>query len=266
MPPKEHPSDLIIAIIIATIVLLLAGVFIFILVAYFNGRKKRYIQEKQLMQLSFNEQLLKAQLETQEHAFNQVSQELHDNIGQLLSSTKMLLNIAGMEIQTVPDTFKTAEQSLARAIQDLRTLSKSLNTDWIRQFDFIENLNWEKERLNAARNISVRISSDYEKLPVEAEAQVMLFRVVQEAVQNTLKHANATAIDIHIKKEGDMIQLTVNDNGTGFDITATKNKSLGIRNMAHRVKLLQGNIHWLNREEKGTAVIIQIPLDKETSQ
>jgi len=87
----------------------LAGVFIFILVAYFNGRKKRYIQEKQLMQLSFNEQLLKSQLETQEYAFNQVSQELHDNIGQLLSSTKMLLSVAGMEIQQVPDTFKTAE-------------------------------------------------------------------------------------------------------------------------------------------------------------
>ena len=263
MPTKEQPPGLVIAIIVATVILLLAGVFIFILVAYFNGRKKRYIQEKQLMQLSFNEQLLKSQLETQEYAFNQVSQELHDNIGQLLSSTKMLLSVAGMEIQQVPDTFKTAEQSLAKAIQDLRTLSRSLNTEWIRQFDFIENLNWEKDRLNAARNISISISSDYEKLPVEAEAQVMLFRVVQEAIQNTLKHANASMIDIYIKEKGPLVELLVNDNGTGFNIASEKNKSLGLRNMEHRVKLLNGNIEWVNGKDKGTSVIIQIPVGRE---
>ncbi|SFQ16726.1 sensor histidine kinase [Parafilimonas terrae] len=259
MPPQEHPPGLIAAIIVATIVLLLAGIFIFILVAYFNGRKKRYIQEKQLMQLAFNEQLLKAQLETQEHAFNQVSQELHDNIGQLLSSTKMLLSLAGMEIKHVPDTFKTAEESLAHAIQDLRTLSKSLNTEWIQQFDFMENLKWEKDRINAARNISVNIKSDYEQLPVDAEAQVMLFRVVQEAIQNTIKHAHASAIKINIKKEKQHICLSVNDNGTGFSVTSNKHKSLGLRNMEHRVKLLKGTIDWISHKEAGTSVIIQIP-------
>src|ERR1044072_6711972 len=120
----------------------------------------------------FKEELLLAQLETQEYSFNQISQELHDNIGQLLSSTKLLLNIATMKMENVPDTIKTAEQTVGKAIQDLRSLSKSLDKEWLHQFNFIENLEAEKNRINAARTIEVQLISQYEKLPLEPEAQV----------------------------------------------------------------------------------------------
>ena len=102
---------------------------IFILLFY---QKKRFQHKQQVleMQNQFQQQLLQSQLETQEYSFHQISQELHDNIGQLLSSTKLLLGITTMEMQTVPDTLKTAEQTVGKAIQDLRSLSKSLITSW----------------------------------------------------------------------------------------------------------------------------------------
>ena len=118
------------------------------------------------MENQFRQELLKSQLETQEYSFNQISQELHDNIGQLLSSTKLLLGIAAMELKEVPDPLKTAEQTVGKAIQDLRALSKSLSKEWLHQFNLVQNLEAEKERINAARNIEVELISQYDKLPL----------------------------------------------------------------------------------------------------
>jgi signal transduction histidine kinase len=96
---------------------------------------------------------------------------LHDNIGQLLSTTKLLLGMAVMELKNVPDTLKTAEQTVAKAIQDLRLLSKSLDKEWLHQFNLIEYLEAEKERINRERKVEVNFVSEYATLPMEPEAQ-----------------------------------------------------------------------------------------------
>ena len=208
----------------------------------------------------FKEELLLAQLETQEYSFNQISQELHDNIGQLLSSTKLLLNIATMKMENVPDTIKTAEQTVGKAIQDLRSLSKSLDKEWLHQFNLIENLEAEKNRINAARTIEVQLISQYEKLPLEPEAQVMLFRVVQEALQNSIKYASPKHIIIQIKNTDHHFELSIENDGNGFDIKSSKKESSGLRNMEQRTHLLGGTIEWKLVEAKGTVILINIPV------
>jgi signal transduction histidine kinase len=258
MPQDEFKT--VVSIVIAVIIFLLISIFIFILVAYINHRKKKFIEEKLTMETNFKQELLQSQLETQEYSFHQISQELHDNIGQLLSSTKLLLGITVMDMQTVPDTLKTAEQTVAKAIVDLRSLSKSLNKEWLHQFNLIENLEAEKERINAARNIEVQLVTQYEKLPLEPEAQVMLFRVVQEALQNSIKHAFPKHIIIQIKNTDDHFELNIADDGRGFDIESAKKESLGLRNMEHRVQLLGGTIEWKPNNEKGTLITITIPV------
>ena len=121
------------------------------------------------MENAFQQELLQTQLETQESTFYQISQELHDNIGQLLSSTKLLIGITKMciaqnDFTNVPDTISTAEQTLSKAIQDLRSLSKSLNKEWLHQFNLVENLEEEIKRINAARNIQAELLTQYEKI------------------------------------------------------------------------------------------------------
>ena len=106
-------------------------IFIILFILLYQKRYYRYQKERQYLEAQFKQELLQSQLETQEYSFNQISEELHDNIGQLLSSTKMLLSIGIIELQTVPDAIKTAEQTVAKAIQDLRSLSKSLNREWL---------------------------------------------------------------------------------------------------------------------------------------
>jgi signal transduction histidine kinase len=263
MPSNDKYNEVLIFIIIGIIVfLVISGLMIFILLFY---QKKRFQHKKQVLEMEkqYREQLLQSQLETQEYSFNQISQELHDNIGQLLSSTKLLLGIASMEMETVPDTIKTAEQTVAKAIVDLRSLSKSLNKEWLHQFNLVENLEAEKERINAARNIKVELNSQYEKLPLEPDAQVMLFRVVQEALQNSIKHSFAKHIIIQIKNTDAHFELSIEDDGRGFDIESAKKESLGLRNMEHRTALLGGTIEWKLAETKGTVITIRIPIKEE---
>lgn len=258
MQDKNH--EILINIITGIIIFFALSItLIFVLLFY---QKRRFQHKKQVLEMEkqYHEELLQSQLETQEYSFNQISQELHDNIGQLLSSTKLLLGIAAMEMQNVPDTLKTAEQTVGKAIVDLRSLSKSLNKEWLHQFNLIENLEAEKDRINTARNIEVKLISQYEKLPLEPEAQVMLFRVVQEALQNSIKHAFPKHIIIQIKNTDEHFELSIEDDGRGFDIELAKKESLGLRNMEHRTQLLGATIEWKLAETKGTIIIIKIPV------
>ena len=262
---NDHYHE-VLSVIIAGILIfsILTGGVVFILLFY---QKKRFQHIQQLTEIEkqYKEQLLKSQLETQEHSFHQISQELHDNVGQLLSSAKLLLTIGSKELPTVPDAITTAEQTIAKAIQDLRSLSKSLNSEWLHQFNLIDNLQAEKQRINAARNILVSFQTEYQKLPLEAEAQVMLFRVVQEALQNSIRHASPQHINIEIKNTDNRFELTIQDDGAGFDVESARKESLGLRNMEHRVQLLGGNIQWQSVPNKGTSIYISLPVEYNLS-
>ena len=99
---------------------------------------------------------------------------------------------------------------------------------------------------------------------MEPESQVMLFRVVQEALQNSIRHASPKHISIQIKNTDHYFELTIQDDGKGFDIQSAKKESLGLRNMEHRVQLLGGNIIWQSEADKGTHITIKIPIREIT--
>jgi len=214
------------------------------------------------MDNAFKQELLQTQIETQEYSFSQISRELHDNIGQLLSTTKLLLGMAVMELKNVPDTLKTAEQTVAKAIQDLRLLSKSLDKEWLHQFNLIEYLEAEKERINRERKVEVNFVSEYATLPMEPEAQVMLFRIVQEALQHSIKHACAKHIGLEINNTNNTFELKIIDDGNGFNIDSLKKEDLELHNIEHRTQLLGGAIEWTRRKAKGTVITIKIPVSK----
>ncbi len=115
--PVDSNELKITIVVAATVYLLLAGLILFVL--FFYQRKKFQHKEELLqMQQQYNEALLQSQLETHEATLHQISEEIHDNIGQLLSSTKMLLGITERNLDCIPDTLRTAEQTLGKAIQD----------------------------------------------------------------------------------------------------------------------------------------------------
>jgi signal transduction histidine kinase len=169
----------------------------------------------------------------------------------------MLLGITERNLEKPLDTLTTAHETLAKAIIELRTLSRSLDKEWLAQFRFLENITGEVLRVNASGILQVQLVADGD-LPIDAEKQIMLFRVVQEAIQNAVKHAAATKLLITVERN-DRVLIVIRDNGTGMNEGVQK--GMGIMNMTRRVQLLNGMIEWLPAEPHGTEIIITLPLN-----
>jgi signal transduction histidine kinase len=233
--------------------------FIIIFIVLYQKRYYKFLREKQQLQNSFQSEILKTQLETQENTFFQIGEEIHDNIGQLLSSTKMFLGVVEQSLPSNPDPLKRAQETLGKAIFEIRALSKSLNREWLNQFNLIQNLETEIDRINAANAFKIELHTSVRLLPLTPEAQVMLFRIIQEAMHNSLKHANARTIQIVIYLN-DLIRIAVVDDGKGFQTENTDLHGVGIINMKNRTRLLGGTIEWTSCENGGTEVQILLPI------
>lgn len=261
MQTQIQGSNFILPIVVITLVFFVVALFMFLYINLFIKRKKRFIEDKKNMQQIFQQQLLQSQIETQEETMSILGKELHDNVGQLLSSTKMLIGVAERNLTTPPESLLIAGETLSKAIHELRSLSKSLNKDWLEQFDLIENLHTEIARINAAKLIEVQFEHPAH-LPLPANEQLILFRIVQEALQNALKHAAAKQIWITLLIEGTSMQLTVEDDGKGFSVEHVT-QGTGLINIKQRVKLLGGTVDWQNKNH-GTVMQVYLPIQVNT--
>ncbi len=210
------------------------------------------------MEKDFQDQLQKSQIETQEETFAILGKELHDNVGQLLNSAKLLIGVTQRKLTDAPDTLAIADETLGTAINELRSLSKSLNKEWLQQFNFIDNLQTEIKRINAAERLQIKLSYAAQ-LPLKSDEQIILFRIVQEALQNAIKHAQASRINIKITEELNLLSVVIEDDGKGFAGNEKQQSGVGLINMQHRSKLLGGSIQW-NSSPNGTVITIQLPV------
>lgn len=236
---------------------LVVAIGIVMLILIYQKKQLRFIYEKKELETQFKEELLKSRIEAQEETLSTVSKEIHDNVGQLVSSAKMLVNVAERKLPNVGDTLQQADQSLSKAIKELRALSKSLNTQWLEQFNFFENLQDEARRINASGEMTMTITHQ-EALTLSKDKQLILFRMVQESFQNSIKHGQATLIHIEAIQRDKGLVITIKDNGKGFDVKDTSRQGFGMINMKHRVLLIGGEILWQS-DNTGTVVTINIP-------
>lgn len=244
------------------IIIVLLAVAFLIFVVFARNRQNKLAIEQDTMKKEFESTLLQSQVEIQEYTFTELGKELHDNVAQLLISTKMLISFSRSQNPVREDTLLTAEETLATAIQEIRTLSKALDKDWLSRFSLLENLQQEVQRINALQTLEVNLYCSDSILPVYADKQIILFRVVQEAIQNALKYARAKHIDISINTTPDnMFCITVKDDGKGFSQENMNMRGMGLTNMQNRIKLLQGECFIQSEDNTGTSILINLTAD-----
>ena len=243
-------------LLLGVLLFLTLSIVISILILRFIKNKQKHSIQLENMKAEFEKQLLQSQMEVQESTFSSLGQELHDNVGQLLSTTKMLLGITERNMEQIPDTLNTANATLGKAIHELRALSKSLTKEWLEQFDFNENLKNEVARIDSSGVIKVHLSSATE-LPLRRDEQIILFRIVQEALQNTIKHAHAENLSIIISNVEDELRIIIEDDGVGF-VEKEQPAGIGLMNMKHRMRILGGHINWISSQPKGIQVLIRL--------
>ena len=254
----------ILIIIFASIFILLITSFIIFFIVLYQKRQQKYAKEKEEMKVTFEQELLKTQLEIQEATLKNISQEIHDNIGQSLSFIKLNINtIDFSEKENVKEKLFECKNLLTKAIQDLRDISKSLNTDFINEIGLVDAL---EQQLNLLKktglfSTSINVKGTVEKFDLQKE--LFIFRIVQEVLNNIVKHAAASAIDIDIHYNSGKLKIEILDNGQGFDPaiidkTTNQRKGIGLHNMFNRISLVNGKIHFNTQPGKGTLVQIEI--------
>lgn len=239
--------------------------FIFIimivtLVLYVRAKRNRDLKHKQEMEKDFAEQMLLSQIEVQEQTFLEIGRDLHDNVCQLLSTARMLMGLTERNLTDPPDTLLTANHTVAQAIQEIRDLSRTLDKEWLEQFSFFDNLKNVIQRINSAKIINIDCDLGG-KLNYTAAEQIIIFRIVQEAIQNSIRHAAPTSLNIKTFEENNLYSIVIADDGKGVSIDRAES-GLGLKNMRRRTELLGGEIAWSSQAPNGTVVKIMLPLNR----
>ena len=156
---------------------------------------------------------------------------------------------------TIPPTLQTANETVSQAITEVRSLSRSLDKEWLEQFNFLENLQTEINRVNAGGMIKASLVCDT-AITMKAEEQLILYRMVQEAIQNALRHAEPQQLDVVISRNGGQLVVKVINDGRPLP---PQFHGMGTNNMKHRAQLFGGTINWHSLDNQ-TEVIITLPI------
>lgn len=255
-------KDLINILIPATIFLVILSGFIVMLVKLFDKTRRNFELEKENLNKDHETQLLQTQLEIQEQTLNNISQEIHDNIGQVLTFVKLSMNAIDLnETEVAKDKLTTSKSLLSKAIQDLRNLSKTLNTSFIKDVGLNKSIELQLGFLNKLEIYEAKFNTSEISYSYPANTEIVLFRITQELLNNIVKHAEAKKINVLLDYGEANLTITISDDGKGFDQSATTNtrSGLGLKNIISRVDMLGGNFSMSSEIGKGTVATIQIP-------
>ena len=262
---RTPESEIVIIIIASTLILLLLAGFIVLFLLLHQKRYNQYQREKDNMQASFKQELLKAEIEMKEQTLLTISQEIHDNIGQVLSLAKLNLNTILLE-ETNPAVPKIAstKELVGKAIQDLRNLSKSLNTEHISHLKLSESLGFELDQIRKTGLYETALRVQGAEKPLDPQKQIIIFRIAQEALNNIIKHARAKSITISLNYEPRETRLRIADDGAGFDLPAVHepgrpDQGTGIGNLFHRARLIDASLTVESRPGQGTLIQLSLP-------
>lgn len=218
---------------------------------------KESIKEKQLMKTQFQQELLRTQLEIQEQTLKTISEEIHDNVGQVLSLAKLNLNTFENNPQKKLDDTK---ELISKAINDLRDLSRSMHGDRIAELGLQQSLIDELQILQNSGEFETHFNITGDAYKLSPQKEMVIFRIVQESLNNAIKHAKAKNIHLHINYQPNLFTLTVQDDGTGFDILAIQNKNgIGLKSMQNRANLIGATCTLQSSVNNGTIITIELP-------
>jgi len=228
---------------------------------YFQKKKFQYVREKNELEKQFAEQLLQSRLEMQEQTFDSISQEIHDNVGQLLSLAKLQLSIVEQKELNDKGLIADIKGNIGNALTDLRDIAKSLSTSRIQQLTLLQAVEQELQRIGRSGTIICNVEVTGNEQPVAEQKKIIIFRIVQESLQNILKHAAAKKISVGFEFLNEQLCISITDDGVGFstDQSAKTETGLGLQNIIKRAVLINGAATINSALNQGTTIILTIP-------
>ncbi|HTB51307.1 MAG TPA: PAS domain S-box protein [Ferruginibacter sp.] len=217
------------------------------------------ILQKQVLDQKVQEQkrITRAVLKAEEKERNRIGQELHDNVNQILAGTKLYLGLASKDEFAGRGLIKSSLELVDNAIEEMRSLSKEQVTP-IKGIDLKDLVYSLIDRLNAGSAIKTTVIYDLKNQVIEDDIKLNIYRIIQEQMNNILKHSNASQTNIALIDDDQNLYLTVEDNGDGFDPEQTR-KGIGLSNMKNRIESFNGEFEIYSSLGNGCEMKITIP-------
>jgi len=214
-----------------------------------------YMREKEQLKVDFEKQILESKLEIQEQTFRNISQEIHDNIGQVLSLAKLTINTMDVNDTTILKTKIDNSKSLVgKAIEDLRNLSRNLNTEYITDVGLDISIENELKLLHNVTQYKIEVQTEGEPYRLQHQQELIIFRIFQESLQNIIKHADPQNIIVKVESDKTVL-ISIKDDGKGFNTDNAFNGN-GLLNMQYRAKKA-GYLFNIFSTGKGTEITLQ---------
>ena len=245
-------------VLVVTVIVLILAISLVLFFSYFQKKKTAYLLKQRETQQRFDEEIIKSKSEIQEQALQNISWEIHDNVGQLLSVAKMQLNMIQFSLpEEQQSQISETGEIVGKSLEELRGLAKSLNPDTIKNKGLIASLKLEVDRFNRLNFIDAILNISEDIFDLSNEKEIILFRILQEFCNNTLKYSKANKLVIDLNFKENMLDICASDNGIGFDVDDTsKQKGIGLSNMKSRTKLIGAKLKLESSENKGTKLYI----------
>ena len=251
----------VISAIILVAMFSLILVFIIVFLIRFKQRQIEYHREKEEIKRVFEEEALRAQLEICEVAMRSTAKDILSRIERPLVLANILLGDSEAQDKNVR---VQSREHIKRAQEELRDIASTLNENFVLSLGFENALNKEIERISRSGEKKFKISIDLDDLTgIDNQTKIFLFRSLQEAFSNAIRHSEATEIKLSVKKQDSHVFAEVSDNGRGITQSRIEKEGLGLSTIEKRIKLLRGKMELESDSSKGTSLKLRFPIKVE---
>ncbi len=253
-------SQLIFPIVIGSLLFTLLAIFFIAILLVYQKKRHQHQLEKEKLASDFAEILLQTQLEIKEQTLQNISYELHDNLGQLASLIKIHLNVIPHNTPIEASrTIKETKELTVQLIKGIKQLSLGLNGNRLNEIGLLTALQEEVNRLDKLKLFKIHLKIEGAEFSLSKSKKIILYRMSQEILNNIIKHSNANEVLIKIYFLENLLTLVFHDNGLGFNVVEKlRVRGNGLSNLQNRAAIISANFTIQSNQDKGTTVTIEI--------
>jgi signal transduction histidine kinase len=250
----------IVSLVVFNLFFLIFIIAIIIFIKQYRLKKKEHQDILARQQMEHQKEILATELEMQQQTMQEIGREIHDNVGQKLTLASIYTQQLSYQNQApqVSTQIENITALINQSLSDLRTLSKTLTDNIIETNNLSKLLKTECQKINDLKVCKVVYNSNLKNLDLDYQTKAVLLRIVQEFLQNSLKHSGCNQITISLKHANEIVTLALEDDGNGFDPTQTKSNGIGLSNMKKRTEMIGGVFNFETQIGLGTKLIITI--------
>ncbi|WP_375448004.1 sensor histidine kinase [uncultured Fibrella sp.] len=252
-------------IAVGSAMLLMMTMFIILFVAFYQNRQVRHQLELNELREAYRKELMEATFNGQEVERRRLARDLHDEIGTMLSVTKLSLNQLERRLNTTPENNLQVQKTrslLDETMSNVRRISRDLVPTTLERFGLLAAIEELTEKASGP-DVAVLLESPNSLERIAPAQELMFYRIAQELINNAIKHAGATQVDVQFVYLDDSVRMSVLDNGKGFDYDeAVKDRrsGLGLRNIESRLSVVDGHVTFDVAPGRGSRIHVQTRL------